>query len=160
MYLTLHNHSLSRLQGMLFFNSHIFTPYTYSHSHIYLPMFFNLKHCPSCFRLMMLPSKSLIPSFSSPPLLIFFCLQYLQLFSLVTCSSLFFKSTMMTSLIPIKKFLDLCLHLANNLCFLFLYFLTCLFSLSQFLCFCFTFYATESGFPSNSLLQIMSPVTN
>ena len=80
MSLILHNHSPHRLQGMLFFSTHSFPTYPhtliYTHTHLYLPMFSNLKHCLSCLR-PILPSKSLIPSFSSPPLT-FFYLQHLQ----------------------------------------------------------------------------------
>lgn len=83
MSLILHNHSPHRLQGVLFFSTLSFPTYShiliYIHTHLYLPMFSNLKHYPSC---LILPSKSLIPSFLSP-LLTFFCLLYLQVLPLL-----------------------------------------------------------------------------
>ena len=164
MSLILHNHSPHRLQGVVFFSTHSFPTYShiliYIHTHLYLPMFSNLKHYPSC---LILPSKSPIPSFVS--LWLFFCLLYLQFLPLLL-NWLFgniFKSipysTVMVSTITTKGFLNTMSPFSYQSLFSFIPQLVYFHCLSVFI-----FYSLSEhlqlGFSSKTLLKIMLPVTN
>lgn len=140
---------------MLSFNTDSFPMYPhtliYSHTNLHLLPFSNLMHCP--FWLRLVPSSKFLMPYSRVLLIITFSLYLLPSIVLalsncsflVTYSNLFLKRK---STRPTKKSHNTMSLLSHqSLFFPWHYFPTCLFSLSQFLHFLFTFEQLKSGPP-------------